>query len=413
MKNISVAMLGARMHYAIPRLLFELGSLDTFYTDSYIGNKPWLEKIINFIPTSRYSKSLKKYLNRNDPVIPPEKVKSFERFGLWYALARSKAKNFESKEHTHVKAAQIFNRLILSNVTSTTNAVWGFNGASLELFQSSKQRQITCILEQTILPKQLEIRHINQEFKRWPDWELGLEVRTSPSLLENREMEEWELADIILAGSDYVRTGLLECGVPNWKIKVIFYGVDVDRFRQCPKVINGNKNQQLKILFAGQVGLRKGLPDLLQAVSSFNYGEVELKIAGDVVLNKDKLTSYSADRFQFLGRVPRSEMPKLYQWADIFVLPSIVEGSATVIYEALMSGLPVITTPNSGSIVRNGSDGFIVPARNPDALAKAISIYLKSRSILESHKDATIESRKMASINRYRSDLVEFISSFN
>lgn len=74
----------------------------------------------------------------------------------------------------------------------------------------------------------------------------------------------------------------------------------------------------------------------------------------------------------FLGRVPRAEMKDLYNWADVFVLPSICEGSAMVTYEALLAGIPTITTDNSGSIVRDGIDGAIVPIREIDAIANQL-----------------------------------------
>ncbi|MDQ7028789.1 MAG: glycosyltransferase family 4 protein, partial [Ardenticatenia bacterium] len=55
--------------------------------------------------------------------------------------------------------------------------------------------------------------------------------------------------------------------------------------------------------------------------------------------------------------------------ADVFVFPSLQEGSALVTYEALACGLPVVTTPNAGSVVRDGIEGFLVPIRDVEALA--------------------------------------------
>jgi glycosyltransferase involved in cell wall biosynthesis len=63
---------------------------------------------------------------------------------------------------------------------------------------------------------------------------------------------------------------------------------------------------------------------------------------------------------------------RYFQQADVFVYPSLHEGSALAIYEALASGLPVITTPNSGSVVRDGLDGFVVPIRDVEALKEKI-----------------------------------------
>ena len=59
-----------------------------------------------------------------------------------------------------------------------------------------------------------------------------------------------------------------------------------------------------------------------------------------------------------VGAVPRSQVVPHFEWADVFFMPSVCEGSATVTYEALMSGLPVIATPNPGSVVIDGVNGF-------------------------------------------------------
>jgi glycosyltransferase involved in cell wall biosynthesis len=63
---------------------------------------------------------------------------------------------------------------------------------------------------------------------------------------------------------------------------------------------------------------------------------------------------------------------ELYRTADILAYPSLHEGSALAILEAMASGLPIVTTPNSGSLVRDGIDGFITPLRDIDALAARI-----------------------------------------
>src|SRR6202030_2558360 len=75
---------------------------------------------------------------------------------------------------------------------------------------------------------------------------------------------------------------------------------------------------------------------------------------------------------QLVGAVPRSEILAHYAWADVFLLPSICEGSATATYEALAAGLPVVCTPNTGSVVRHGREGFVVPVRDVEALVAAL-----------------------------------------
>ena len=84
---------------------------------------------------------------------------------------------------------------------------------------------------------------------------------------------------------------------------------------------------------------------------------------------------------------------------DVFLLPSVSEGSAGVCYEALAAGLPVITTPNAGSVVRDGIDGFIVPIRSPEAIIEKLDrlasdpdlLAFMSKNARERSADYTLE----------------------
>jgi glycosyltransferase involved in cell wall biosynthesis len=75
---------------------------------------------------------------------------------------------------------------------------------------------------------------------------------------------------------------------------------------------------------------------------------------------------------EYIGQVPRSSVQSEFLAADVFVLPTLSDGFALSHLEALACGVPVITTPNCGSVVRDGVDGLIVPIRDPVALANAI-----------------------------------------
>jgi glycosyltransferase involved in cell wall biosynthesis len=76
---------------------------------------------------------------------------------------------------------------------------------------------------------------------------------------------------------------------------------------------------------------------------------------------------------EMTGPVPRAAMASHFAWADVFLLPSLCEGSATVVYEALAASLPVVCTVNTGSVVRDGIEGVIVPIRDSEAIVEALA----------------------------------------
>lgn len=402
-------MLGARRHYAVPRLLQEAGYLERFFTDSYVGNKPWLKNALELIPDSLSPRAIRAWRSRDDLMLDKHRVHSYEMLGIWYAWERMRARTPDRGEWVALETAKRFNRWIARRGLGEADAVWGFGAAAPELFAFARKSGKKCILEQIILPKVIEDTLLQEERDRWADWTEASGVRKSRSLMDGRQEMAWALADVIVAGSGFVGEGLRSLGVAPEKIRVIPYGVDPLRFQSPLKgTTRAAEERSLRVLFSGAVGLRKGVPDLLHALRFFNPGEMEARFAGGIELKQEKLQPFRPWA-EFLGPIPRPRMAEMFQWADVFVLPSIVEGSATVIYEALMSGCPVITTPNAGSIVRDGVDGFVVPIRSPEALAATLRRYVDEPGLLEAHREQVRRDRQRAGLERYKDDLVRLI----
>ncbi|MGH8102620.1 MAG: glycosyltransferase [Chthoniobacterales bacterium] len=105
-------------------------------------------------------------------------------------------------------------------------------------------------------------------------------------------------------------------------------------------------------------------------------------------------------------------MAEEFARADIVVLPSLAEGSAAVIYEALAAGLPIVTTPEAGSVVRDGIEGRIVPSRDPEALANAIAETVEDREKRERMAYAARERAREFTWERYGERLIAALKSF-
>ena len=158
-------------------------------------------------------------------------------------------------------------------------------------------------------------------------------------------------------------------GDPAAHCAVVPYGVEM------PTVGHGQtrwRHRPLRVLTVGRVDLRKGAPYVLGAAQGMR-GAAEFRMVGTIGIGGSGQAQLRR-HVQLVGPVPRAEMAAHYQWADVFLLPSLCEGSATVVYEALAQGLPVICTPHTGSVVRDGIDGFIVPIRDVSAIVDRLSL---------------------------------------
>jgi glycosyltransferase involved in cell wall biosynthesis len=383
--KVLVAHLGARKHYQEPLLFFQWGILDKFYTDFYSGNNVATQFLRNPTIYKNLPQIIKKGLERYEPSLEDVYVYHFPWFGYQYARSLRKASQ-EENAFTFIWAGQKFcQRIMQKGISDRVTTIYGYNSASLELFEYAQDKGIRCILDQTLAEWSLVHQLLLEEEKRWSGWSLSpFKIRYADLELLRREQEEQDLADRIICGSEFVKDSLTARGVNPNKISVVPLGRSKDNqgrqqvVRQTPQ----ERGDCLRILFAGTVGLRKGIPYLLKALNLVHEKiPFTCKVAGAIEIQPERVAEYS-HLCDFLGLVPRSEMARLYAWADVFVLPSICEGSAMVIYEALSWGLPVITTYNSGSIIRDGIDGYIVPIRDPEAIAARLLTIFEQKKLL-------------------------------
>jgi len=393
---ISVAMLGARMHFALPSILADAGLLHTLYTDTYLGNKAWLRRVVNLPPEKLKPRVLKQMSGRVANRIPPERVVSFDLLGLSYFWKRRQPLTSPDLSELFAQVNTRFGNRVVRAGLADTRYILGFNGAALEIFTHARQRGIRCILEQTMAPRKFELQILQEENQRWPKWQSESPSNATDRLAQ-REAAEWKLADKIICGSQFVADALQREGVEPERTRVVPYGIDLQIVKTTPRHHEGS----FRVLFVGEVGLRKGVPYLLEALRALDQPErIQAKLVGPVALQREPLSRY-ARWCEVVGSVSRQEILNFYQWADVLVLPSLCEGSATVTYEAMACGLPIITTPASGSLVRDGVDGFIVPAGNAEELRSRIALLQDDLQLRSQMSAAVVERCQEVSIEAY------------
>jgi glycosyltransferase involved in cell wall biosynthesis len=186
---------------------------------------------------------------------------------------------------------------------------------------------------------------------------------------------------IVVLGQFWKQYLINDLGLPPEKVHVVANGVpDPGVAPKPPK-----QYPKVSILFAGQVGQRKGVGDLLQALAkpAVRALDWELVIAGSGEIESHTKLARElgiGDRVRFLGWVDLQKISELMRSADIFVLPSYLEGLPMAIIEAMANGLPVVTTPVGAipDMITDGETGLLAPAGDVDALSGAFLRLLQS-----------------------------------
>jgi len=129
------------------------------------------------------------------------------------------------------------------------------------------------------------------------------------------------------------------------------------------------------------MGARKGGRILLESLCRIGDLAWEFEAIGaiDKDLKQDFRKLFSEERVTVTGHLPWVDLATHMSRADLFVFPSLAEGSARVIFMAMACGCYVVTTPNSGSIVQDGVHGNLVDPGDVDALERALRDCFRNR----------------------------------
>ncbi|MGO4126583.1 glycosyltransferase family 4 protein [Inquilinus sp. YAF38] len=373
-ERVVVSQLGARMDYAVPRILNAHGALEHFYTD-ICATRGW-PRLARHVPPRFLPRGVRRLVGRRPSGIPPQRMTCFTNLGLSYALRRMRARGAADEMEAALDAGRRLSELVVRQGFGQATGFYGFVRECLEQLQAARSRGLWTAVEQNIAARETVDRLAWEEQERFPDWATPATQTAFATAFGSREKAEWAEADMIVCPSDFVRQTVADSGGPANRCIVVPYGVDT-RF-QIP--VRNRQQGPLRVLTIGAVGLRKGSPYILEAARQMR-GQAVFRLVGSGTIPSAARAGLDGV-VEFTGPIPRLEIIAQYAWADVFLLPSLCEGSATVIYEALAAGLPVVTTPNSGSVVRDGRDGFVVPIRDAEAIVHALHLLHDDRARL-------------------------------
>jgi alpha-maltose-1-phosphate synthase len=247
-------------------------------------------------------------------------------------------------------------------------AIYSYEDLAATTFREAKKRGILCLYDLPIPYYQMAGDIMRQEAELFPEIASSIEnIRESAEKIE-RKQQEIELADHIFVASSISKRSLLEVGVDDRKITMIPYGAPIEYFQPQHK-----QDNYFRALFIGQVSARKGVHYLLTAWQKAQFTNAELVLVGRNCFPNGWLENYS-HICKYIPSVPHLFLNQYYSSASVFVFPSLVEGFAMVLLEAMACGIPIITTPNTAGpdIITDGVEGFIIPIRDVEAIAEKL-----------------------------------------
>ncbi|MDR3792604.1 MAG: glycosyltransferase family 4 protein [Terracidiphilus sp.] len=258
------------------------------------------------------------------------------------------------------------------------DAVYAYEGGALQTFREAKRLGIKTIYEQPSSYWYWNQRLVIEEAERSPEFANQLTVFIDPEKHLKWKDEEIALADEVIVPSEHVKK-TLKGVVPDSRITVISYGAP--KVRELKADFSSRENP-LRAIYVGALHQRKGIGYFLKALDLVDF-PIDVTFVGRRVAENPSVDA-ACRRFRWFESLPHEEVLKLMANADVLVHPSPSEGCALVVLEALSAGLPVIVTPNSGTLefVQDGKQGFVVPVCNADAIAGKLRLLNADRTLL-------------------------------
>jgi starch synthase len=275
--------------------------------------------------------------------------------------------------------------IVSRTLRTDLNAVYAYEDGARRTFEAARRNGAATIYELPLGYYAGVAYELNYARTRWPN--VHPVVCCEPQWKQARKDAELRLADVVVVASEWARTSLRFSEVRDKAAIVkIPYGTPADRIDPRKQSPNG----QFTVLFAGQLGLRKGVPHLIDAWEKLGLKDAQLLLAGSMNLPQDYINEHAAS-FEYLGARPRGELIELMKKVDLLAFPSLADGFGLVIGEAMACGVPVLTTRNTGGpeMISDEVEGWCVQAHSTDPLIERIEWAY-------SHRDALFEMGRRA-----------------
>ena len=292
-------------------------------------------------------------------------------------------------------------------LNKSDRAVYSYENAAIKTFAQAQTLGITRIYELPIIYHRELARIFQVEVQREPGLAALFRNYYDPAWMDQMDTELCH-ADVVVVPSTFVRQSIERFLNLPVQYVVAPYGADVTQ--PAKQWTDRDQNGPVKLIFVGSLAPRKGLHILFEALETLPSRQFDLTLVGVWEPGyREWLQARYRVTYEWLGGLDRSKVYAACRSAHVFVLPSLAEGFALVILEAMASAIPVLTTELSGgaNVITEAVNGWIIEGGNPGALRDRLNYVSDNRRKLPEMGSAARHAAESFSWRRYRQVLRE------
>jgi glycosyltransferase involved in cell wall biosynthesis len=306
--------------------------------------------------------------------LPVDRIRSFWPHGvLTRVLGRLEARSAWRGSEAWLHA--MFGRWTARQLTSERwDVVHPWSGVAEESLRSLNGTRTVCLLMRGSAHIRTQAQLLMEEEER-----TGVPQDQPSRWRIAREEREYALADGIVVLSTFAYRTFISQGVPAEKLHLIPLGASLQKFRPVPEIVRARQRRlltggPLRVLYVGAMSFRKGLRDLARVVKALGTERFAFQFVGPQPLEARAVLAELRADVTLRSKQPEDELPGVYAWGDVFIFPTIEDGFAIVLAQAAAAALPILTTTNCSGpdLLHEGESGWIVPIREPEALAERL-----------------------------------------
>jgi len=285
---------------------------------------------------------------------------------------------------------------------SNVRAIYAYEDGALESFRVAADRGLHRMYDLPIGYWRVGQKIFTEEKELEPEWAPTLTGTLDSTEKLSRKDDELRLATRVIVASTFTKKTLSEAQCTA-KIDIVPYGAPAALSNEIAK-----PSRQLKVLFAGSLGQRKGLSYLLKAIEMLK-GNAELTLLGRKAATGCAPLESAVKKYRWLPTLSHAAVLREMHSHDVLVLPSLFEGFGLVILEAMAQGTVAITTEHTAGpdVIESGNDGFIVPIRSAAAIAEKLELLRSDPERLMAMKVAAKAKAQSLEWESYRRRLVK------